>query len=327
MTSIGEAAFWSSGLISIEIPASVTSIEEAAFDECHNLIFTCPENSYAHTYAIQNEILYRLIGGIDNNENRDNVGEQDNNENHDNNLNDGNETESSNNNIENNMNNENNSNNADCSENPNNDTNVSNDNVANNYKGEISEENTNERNTDNSVQPSSAVTNIKSGDRIKVGDVTYRVLNLNKREVAFEKTKSKASNITIPQTIKYQNKRYRVTEIADNALKNNKNVKKIVIGKNIARIGRNAFKGCIRLSKITLASNVKVIGANAFSGDKKLTTLVIRSNKLTKKGCRDSLNGSYIKTIKLSGSAKKLYKKYNNYFNKKNSGKSVKIKK
>lgn len=77
----------------------------------------------------------------------------------------------------------------------------------------------------------------------------------------------------------------------------------------------------------TLASNVKVIGANAFSGDKKLTTLVIRSNKLTKKGCRDSLNGSYIKTIKLSGSAKKLYKKYNNYFNKKNSGKSVKIKK
>ena len=99
------------------------------------------------------------------------------------------------------------------------------------------------------------------------------------------------------------------------------------IGKNISVIGKNAFKGCTKLKGITLTENVKSIGANAFSGDKKLATLTIVSNKLTKKGVKNSLKGSYIKTIRLKGVAKNSYKKYCQYFKKANCGRSVKIKK
>ena len=119
---------------------------------------------------------------------------------------------------------------------------------------------------------------------------------------------------------------YKVTKISDNAFKNNKNVTKIVLGSNIAEIGKNAFKGCTKLKYVTIPSNVKIIGASAFSGDKKLLTLTVKSSKLTSKSIRNALKGSYVNTVKLSASAKKLYKKYEKYFAKSNSGKSVNVK-
>ena len=76
-----------------------------------------------------------------------------------------------------------------------------------------------------------------------------------------------------------------------------------------------------------IGKNVEVIGKSAFKGAKKLTTLIITSDKLTKKGLRNSLKGSSVKTIKLKGKAKKMYKKYCQYFVKSNCGRRVKIKK
>ena len=63
VTSIGDGAFYyCSGLTSIEIPSVVTSIESNAFEGCDNLTIVCEANTYAHAYAVENNIPYRFIG-------------------------------------------------------------------------------------------------------------------------------------------------------------------------------------------------------------------------------------------------------------------------
>ena len=62
ITSIGECAFWDcSSLSTINIPNSVTSIGEDAFWDCDLLVIKCNSNSYAHQYAINNDISYKLL--------------------------------------------------------------------------------------------------------------------------------------------------------------------------------------------------------------------------------------------------------------------------
>lgn len=185
---------------------------------------------------------------------------------------------------------------------------------------------TDRESTDETTE-SSNTGKVAKGDKITIRGNTYTVINPKTKEVSYTKTTAKSSNITIPSTVKIDGVTYKVTKIADNALKNKKNVTKIVLGSNIAEIGKNAFKGCSKLKYVTIPSNVKIIGASAFSGDKKLLTLTVKSSKLTSKSIRNALKGSYVNTVKLSASAKKLYKKYEKYFSKSNSGKGVKIKK
>ena len=59
VTSIGNGAFMEcSSLASVSITDSVTSIGSWAFDACPNLTLRVPTNSYAHQYAIENNIPY-----------------------------------------------------------------------------------------------------------------------------------------------------------------------------------------------------------------------------------------------------------------------------
>lgn len=255
------------------------------------------------------------VTGVSNNDNNntdgDNSSDSGNSENTDNSNNDGNNNSGNNGGNTNNGENTNNGGNTDSGNN-----------------GGNTDNGNNDGNIDNGSQDK--IPNAKkqkNGDKVKIGNTTYTIINIKKKEVSYTKTKSKASKLTIPPTVKISGTKYKVTKIADNAFTNNKRITQVIIGKNICVIGKNAFKGCTKLKGITLTENVKLIGANAFSGDKKLTTLTIVSNKLTKKGVKNSLKGSYIKTIRLKGAAKKSYKKFCQYFKKDNSGRSVKIKK
>ena len=86
------------------------------------------------------------------------------------------------------------------------------------------------------------------------------------RTVAFVGNKVKAS-VTIPTSIKIKGATYKVTEISASAFKNNRKLKKVVIGQNIVKIGKNAFYGCKNLTSITIKSSrltLKNIGKNAF---------------------------------------------------------------
>jgi len=118
------------------------------------------------------------------------------------------------------------------------------------------------------------------------------------RTVTFEKAATRAATVKVPDTVTIQGKKYKVTAIDDDAFKNHKTVREIVIGKNIRRIGKRAFSGCEKLRRITIKSRkltAKKIKKNAFKGigrkvkikvpkgKKKAYTKLFRSKGLSKK--------------------------------------------
>ena len=112
----------------------------------------------------------------------------------------------------------------------------------------------------------------------KTGSI-YKVTSSSSssRTVAFVGNKVKAS-VTIPTSIKIKGATYKVTEISASAFKNNRKLKKVVIGQNIVKIGKNAFYGCKNLTSITIKSSqltLKNIGKNAFKNTSPKATVKI----------------------------------------------------
>ena len=105
------------------------------------------------------------------------------------------------------------------------------------------------------------------------------------------------TNVIIPNTVKIDGIIYKVTSIAKNAFKNNKNLKKITIGGNITKINANAFRGCANLKIIKVKSKkLKSVGKNAFKGISPKAKIKVPSNclekykkMLTKKGQKSSV--------------------------------------
>ena len=98
-----------------------------------------------------------------------------------------------------------------------------------------------------------------------------------------DSVKKKTSKITIPATIKIGNDTYKVTSVSKNALKNNKKLKTVVIGKNVTSIGKKAFFGCKNLKKITVKSKIlKKVGAKAFKGINKKAVIKVPKKQLKK---------------------------------------------
>ena len=133
-----------------------------------------------------------------------------------------------------------------------------------------------------------------------------------------------AGMVEIPDTVTINGVEYKVTSIAKNAFKNNKQVTEVSIGKNVTSIGDNAFAGCSALKKVTIAENMVSIGKNAFKGCKKLKTITIKSAKLTKKSIKKgAFKGISSKTVfKVPKKKLKVYKKL---FRQKGLNKKVKI--
>ncbi len=59
--SIGDYAFMNRNMSQIIIPDSVNSIHENAFYKCYNLTVYCYENTYVHSYVLDNNIGYDLL--------------------------------------------------------------------------------------------------------------------------------------------------------------------------------------------------------------------------------------------------------------------------
>lgn len=167
--------------------------------------------------------------------------------------------------------------------------------------------------------------------------MVYKVTksDATKGTVQFVKTKStKAKKVAIPDTVTFDGITYKVTSIASGALKDNKIVTTVTIGKNVTTIGASAFYGCSKLTtvtiganvttigdkafckctaltKITIPSKVNKIGKQAFYGCKKLKTITIKTTKLTSKNVGSSaFKGIYVEaTIKVPKSKLTSYEK------------------
>lgn len=104
------------------------------------------------------------------------------------------------------------------------------------------------------------------------------VVNSDGATVTYSKpTKTSLKTVSIPTTVKVNGTACKVTAIAANAFKNNKNLTKVTIGFNITSIGSNAFSGCKKLTTVSGGKNVTVIGSGAFNNCPKLKSVSVGS--------------------------------------------------
>lgn len=127
---------------------------------------------------------------------------------------------------------------------------------------------------------------VKVGQVIKAegqyGVFTYKVTGKDTVEVKSITAKGRAKkSVKIFDKIKASGKTWKVTSVAANALKGNKKMGSLTIGKNVRKIGKNAFANCRKLKKVTIKSKkINTIGKNAFKNiNKKATVKVPKAQK------------------------------------------------
>ena len=130
--------------------------------------------------------------------------------------------------------------------------------------------------------PSTDSKNPTVGTEAKVGKGIYRVTNAKKKTVVLVKPrKANNTSFNVPKSVKLANGRYKVVGIEKNAFKNNKKLKKVVIGSQVTKIGANAFSGAKNLKTITIKSkSLKSVGKNAFKGIHKNCKIKVPAKKL-----------------------------------------------
>ncbi len=142
----------------------------------------------------------------------------------------------------------------------------------------------NEKDSDKEEIPD---TDEEESSYLEVGDVAeaagsgdeYEVISMDGNVICVEYVENanpKATVVKIPATIKTEDGTVcKVTSISKCAFKNNRRLKKVVIGDNVTAIGTKAFSGCRNLTSVTVGKNVTAIGASAFSNCTKLTSVTI----------------------------------------------------
>lgn len=116
----------------------------------------------------------------------------------------------------------------------------------------------------------------------------------------------KAKSVSVPATVTYNNKTYKVTKIAKDAFKGSK-AQTITIGKNITAIDPGAFNNCSKLTTLVINSNIKELKAGTIKKCKKLKVLKIKSKKLSSVD-KKAFSGCKVKNLKVYVN-KKIYKK------------------
>lgn len=75
--------------------------------------------------------------------------------------------------------------------------------------------------------------------------------------------------ITIPAQVTIKGVTYKVTSVGASACRNRAGITKVIIGKNVTKIGKRVFSGCKKLKKVTVKTTKlteSTVGSNAFSG-------------------------------------------------------------
>ncbi|MBO4592246.1 MAG: leucine-rich repeat protein, partial [Eubacterium sp.] len=105
----------------------------------------------------------------------------------------------------------------------------------------------------------------KSGGKFRITKIVKKNGKITGGTVAYMKPYNKnCKKASVPATVKIGGVKFKVTSIGKDAFKNCKNLKSIVIGKNVKKIGANAFRNCKSLKKITINSTVlSKVGANS----------------------------------------------------------------
>lgn len=116
-------------------------------------------------------------------------------------------------------------------------------------------------------------------DSFEKGNLKYSVKSENTVSVVGMVNK-KTSSVNIPDTVSFNETKYKVTAVEKEAFKNNSKLKKIIVGKNVKAIGKSAFYNCKNVTKMTIKTkslSSKTVGKKAFSkmGSKNYKKLVV----------------------------------------------------
>ncbi len=125
-----------------------------------------------------------------------------------------------------------------------------------------------QNNTTGEILDPDAVRPQKKGTSLKKGNNQYKVTSANIKNPTVKFTglsKAEVKKADIPAAITVKGVKYKVTEIASGVAKDNKNITKLIVNKNVTKIGSNAFYGCTKLKNIRLKSkSITKIGGKAF---------------------------------------------------------------
>lgn len=139
--------------------------------------------------------------------------------------------------------------------------------------------------------------------------IEYKLTSVdeNNPTVTFTKYEGSKKEVVIPDVIEIGDVYYKVISVDKNAFKNNTNITKVTIGKNVETIGSNAFNGCIKLRSVTIGKNVTTIGNKAFYNCKSLTKVTIPS-KVIKIGDYAFKNCKKLYSVTIGKKVKKIGK-------------------
>lgn len=129
----------------------------------------------------------------------------------------------------------------------------------------------------------------------------------NKTVEYHQASQSSPETVTVPEKITINGTTYTVTSVADNAFKNNKKIKKVIIGDNVKTIGANAFMGCSNLQTIVMGKNVTTIKSKAFYKCTALKSITL-SSKLKTIGNYAFYKCTKLKKITIPSSVNKIGK-------------------
>lgn len=142
-----------------------------------------------------------------------------------------------------------------------------------------------------------AVVSSDIGKIVKVGKAKYKITSLT-TATYMSFTDKKAKSATVPASIKYGGRVYKVTAVGSKAFSKKKKLKSVTIGKNVKTIAAKAFYKCSSVKTVNIkAVALKKVGKKAFSGINSRAVFKISKKKKLK---------SYKKLIKKSGVSKKV---------------------
>ena len=112
-----------------------------------------------------------------------------------------------------------------------------------------------------------------------VGGIYYTITGSNTVSVTYKNTSynSYSGSVTIPASVTYGGKTYKVTGINEHAFEASTGLTAVTIPEGITTIGLQAFYGCKALTTVTLPSTVTSIPSQAFGNCSGLKTLTLGS--------------------------------------------------
>ncbi len=140
----------------------------------------------------------------------------------------------------------------------------------------------------------------KNGAAEETGPAIYQVIDAKKRTAVLLKVKNK--NITalnVPAEVKICGETCKVVQIGKKAAKGCKNLKKVILGKNVVTIGEQAFYNCKKLKTVQMKGKaIKTVKKKAFKNT--AAKITVRAKKLNKKQ-----KAALLRKLKTAGISKK----------------------